>query len=91
MKGKSIMVSTAVAATMLGASLAAACPVCGSETGQQVRAGLFNSDLGVNLLATCLPFALLLGVAAAVHVGWPGRRRSLRQRLRQPPEGNHAD
>lgn len=56
-----------------------ACPVCDAETGRQVRAGLFDEGLGWNLLATLLPFAVLLGITAAIHTGWPGRRTAARE------------
>lgn len=48
-----------------------ACPVCNEETGKQVRAGLFDRSFGPNLLATMLPFAVFLGVVAAIHWGGP--------------------
>jgi hypothetical protein len=58
---------------LLPAAAADACPVCQSETGKQVRAGIFNADFGSNLLAISLPFPVLLGVAAALHFGFRPR------------------
>ena len=52
--------STAAFATAaLGASSAWACPLCESETGERVRAGIFNADFGYNLAVTVLPFGWL--------------------------------
>lgn len=60
---------------LVGSSLAPwavadACPVCQTENGRQVRAGIFNEDFGSNLLATLLPFPVVLGIAAALHFGF---------------------
>jgi hypothetical protein len=54
---------------------AAACPMCDAGTGQQVRAGLFDDQIGRNLLATLLPFPIVLGVVSAIHFDWFARRR----------------
>jgi uncharacterized membrane protein len=35
------------------------CPVCSTELGEQVRAGIFGVDFGFNLFAVILPFAVL--------------------------------
>lgn len=56
-------------AIVLAASEALGCPVCDSNTGQQVRAGVFDDDLPFNTLAAMLPFAILLGIVAVVHFG----------------------
>jgi hypothetical protein len=53
-------------------ALAAACPVCHTALGAQVRAGLLDG-LGVNLLATLAPFPVLGLVVVAVHLGWTRR------------------
>ena len=47
--------------------LAAACTVCDSELGQQVRAGIFAENFWSTLLAIVAPFPLLLGAIAAVQ------------------------
>ena len=56
---------------------AGACPVCDTGTGREVRAELVDENLGVSVLATVAPFAVVLGVVAAVHFGPPrvGRRQ----------------
>ena len=56
----------------LSVPAAHACPVCTSETGEEVRAGLFNEDFAFNLFASALPFPIFLGIVAAIH-GLPGR------------------
>jgi hypothetical protein len=53
------------------ASPALACPLCDSETGQQVRAGIFDAQFGYNALVTGLPFPILLAIVALIHFGWP--------------------
>lgn len=32
-----------------------ACPLCHSDTGKQVRSGIFGADVGFNLLVTMTP------------------------------------
>lgn len=61
----------ATALLLVGPSDASACPVCHTETGQQVRAGIFDESFGRNLVLTLLPFPILAGVAAAIHFGIP--------------------
>lgn len=50
-------------AALLFTSVAAACPLCDSATGDRVRAEI-RADFGANLLATTLPFAACLGLGA---------------------------
>jgi hypothetical protein len=50
-------------------SVAAACPLCHTQTGEQVRAGIFNSNFGLNLMAMALPFVVFVGVVAWLHRG----------------------
>lgn len=47
---------------------ARACPVCDLETGRQVRAGIFDQEFGMNLIATALPFVVFLGIVAGIHL-----------------------
>ena len=53
----------------------AACPVCDTATGEQVRAGILDEDFAFNVLAMLLPFPILIGIAAAIHFGGGGGRR----------------
>lgn len=62
------------ACLMLYASIASACPVCHTPTGQQVRAGIFDERFGENLLLTLAPFPALAAVVVAMHFG--GRPRA---------------
>ena len=65
----------AVLLFILAASpLAVGCPVCDTGTGEQVRAGIADGNLGLNLAAVLLPFAVVLGVAAVIHFGLPAAR-----------------
>lgn len=72
--------TVAVVLALLGATPAAACPVCSSETGERVRAGVFGAEFGANALLIALPFAVLFGVVALLHFGPP----RLRPRPPQP-------
>ncbi len=44
-----------------------ACPLCESETGRRVRAGIFHADFGYNLLVTMLPFGVFLAILGLIH------------------------
>ncbi len=76
-----------LAVLLLVAGDATACPVCDTGTGEQVRAGIMDGDLGLNLLATLLPFTVVLAVVAVIHFGPPWRNKPGR------PEdgGEHGD
>ncbi len=63
--------AAAFATAVLGASSAWACPLCESETGERVRAGIFDADFGYNLFVTVLPFSMFLAIVALIHSGWP--------------------
>jgi len=58
------------------AATARACPLCESETGDRVRAGLFDGDFGFHLMATLLPFPVLLAIVAVAYFGLPWRTRT---------------
>ena len=64
----------ALASAVLCTSSAWACPLCESETGERVRAGIFGDDFGSNLAVTLLPFPLFLGIVALIHFGPPWAR-----------------
>lgn len=66
-------VAMSIAVALAWVSFASACPFCQSDTGQQVRAGIFGEDFAYNLMATILPFVLFLAIVAAIHFGvpWP--------------------
>ena len=57
-------------AALLGGAPAAACTICDSEVGVEVRAGIFDGDFGLSVLATVLPVAVCAGVGAALYA-WP--------------------
>lgn len=69
--GSSAIIGAAilVAGALIPSATASACPVCHTETGRQVRAGIFGEDFGFNLLVSALPFPIFLGIAAALHFG----------------------
>jgi hypothetical protein len=56
-----------LALAALAPAMAAACPICPSSTGQQVRAALFGPSFGANLLVALLPFAVSLAAAAVIR------------------------
>jgi hypothetical protein len=64
-----------LAATVLLSANAIACPLCHSQTGRQVRTGIFNSTFGLHLIATLAPFPVLVGVVALIYFGPPKVKR----------------
>lgn len=56
------------------APAAGGCPVCDSATGREVRSAIARDNAALNLAAVALPFIVMAGVAAAVHLGPPARR-----------------
>ncbi|MDQ3621418.1 MAG: hypothetical protein M3463_02885 [Verrucomicrobiota bacterium] len=87
-RGTRSMALLAAAAVPLAAS---ACPLCDTPTGEQVRAGIFNQDFAMTLLAVLSPFPVLLLVLAAMHFGLPrfGKRASTTHSGNQPATGAH--
>ena len=63
-------------AALLCAS-ASACPLCHTQTGEQVRASICNNRLVFNLLAIAAPFPVFLGLVAVIYFGPPKRDRSV--------------
>lgn len=62
-------------AFLVAGSTAMACPVCHTQTGEKVRAGIFNDEFGSNAARTLLPFPVLISLVALIHFGpprWPG-------------------
>ena len=52
---------------LLRAAAAFACTVCDSETGRQVRSGIFEHEFGRTLLAVLAPLLVILGVLGVLH------------------------
>jgi hypothetical protein len=53
------------------------CPVCVSDTGQQVRAAIFGPDFLFNVAVAFVPFVVMACVVAAIDLlPVPGARRS---------------
>jgi hypothetical protein len=63
---------------LLFSGTASACPVCESETGREVRAGIFNELFWENVLLTLLPFPILLAVVALIYfdLSWLWKRQA---------------
>lgn len=60
---------------------ATACPMCQSDLGKQVRQGILDHQFGFNLIATLLPFPILLFLAVAIYRGlWPFSRNPMQRR-----------
>lgn len=55
-----------VVTLLVSRSVASACPVCESETGRQVQAGIFNAQFWPNVFMTLLPFPVLLVIVALI-------------------------
>lgn len=58
----------------LYSSVAVACPICDTETGDAVRAGI-QTNFGLNLVAAVSPFAVILVVILALTGGLGTFRR----------------
>ena len=52
---------------------ALACPLCRTDTGKQVRAGIFGPDFTFNMVVTIIPFVIFLGITALIYFGLPTR------------------
>jgi hypothetical protein len=64
----------AAAVWTLGVHAAAhACPLCHSELGEQVRAGIFGATFFTDLLAVLSPFPVLAAVLIALDRIWRSR------------------
>jgi hypothetical protein len=50
--------------------IASACPICDTDTGRQVRAGIFDENFWITLAMVLAPFPVLLLVLLAMHLGW---------------------
>ena len=73
--GTGCVVAVGTLASSLGPAWAAACTVCDSTASREVRKTLLAGEVGLNVLATVLPFVAVAGVVAAVHLGGPAKRR----------------
>lgn len=71
----------------LSTTPAYACPICATDTGQQVREGIFNGSFGTNLVLTLLPFPILIGIILAIYFRFPGMPRSAPRRMGNQAEG----
>jgi hypothetical protein len=69
--GRSLMPRLLGACAAFLPLVAAACPLCNTETGQQVRAGIFGEDFWSTLLVVLSPFPVLLLAIAAYYFDWP--------------------
>jgi uncharacterized BrkB/YihY/UPF0761 family membrane protein len=80
---------TAVCGTLLPL-IASACPMCNTETGQQVRAGIFDENFWTTLAVIVAPFPVLLLAIAIYHYGVPNFRFRWQAGSR-PPLQPHAE
>jgi len=51
-----------------------ACPLCYSDTGKLVRAGIFNGDFLFNSAVTLLPFVVFTVIGLILYYG-PGNKK----------------
>jgi len=72
----------------LSPAVARACPLCETETGAKVRAGIFGDDFGSNLLLTLLPFPVLAGLVLLVHYGFPNPKPGSATRVTNAERGD---
>jgi hypothetical protein len=59
----------AVLAMIASSTNALACPVCNSETGFAVRAGIFDENFWLRMLSIAAPFPFLAAIIAAIQFG----------------------
>jgi hypothetical protein len=78
-----------VGVSLLCASIAAACPLCHTETGQRVRDGILGADFWSNLSVVILPFPIFLLLVVALHYGFG--RRTLNAKLAEPTESKSTN
>lgn len=70
---KGVRKRLAALAALASVSLTAmSCPLCDSETADEVRAGLLDDVFFLNLGVAALPFAVLAVLIASIH-GLPSR------------------
>lgn len=62
--------SLVIACAALFPLVAVACPLCNTETGKQVRDGIFGNDFWTTPLIVASPFPILLLATAAYHFDW---------------------
>jgi hypothetical protein len=68
----------------LSATVATACPICHTETGKKVRAGIFNDEFASNAAMTLLPFPVLIAAVAFIHFGPPRWSRFAKRETHMP-------
>jgi len=61
----------AVFTSVLSLSVVSACPLCHTETGRQVRAGIFHDSFLTKLSVTAAPFPVFGSVIAFIYFGKP--------------------
>lgn len=62
--------ATATAFLLSLPALTCACPLCDTQTGRQVREGIFGDDFWSTLLVVTSPFPVLLLTLAAYQYDW---------------------
>ena len=79
---RSVVTACAIAIPSIGA----ACTVCNTEAGKQVRATIFGEEFWSTLLLVVSPFPVLLLAIAAYHLDWPpfGPRSTPETQLNSP-------
>ena len=63
----------ASAAVLAAPAAVVACPFCGTETSEQVRAALFNDSFWVNAAMVLAPFPLVLAIIGGLHLAFNPR------------------
>jgi hypothetical protein len=69
---------------LVSVSATMACPVCHTETGKKVRAGIFSDEFVSNAAMTLLPFPVLIAAAALIHFGPPRWLGATRPETHEP-------
>jgi hypothetical protein len=58
----------------------AACMVCDTPVGVQIRGSVFDESFGMTLAQIMAPFPILFAAVALLHRGWPRQRQRATRR-----------
>lgn len=84
MRSQRFVGSLAALIVFAWATESAACAVCRTDRGKEVRAGIFNDQFGPNLAMTLLPFPVLIAAVALIHFGPPRGMDGLKRESGRP-------
>ncbi len=80
------LASLFVATAFLSPATTFACTLCDTDTGRQVRAGIFEEHFWPTLIGVIAPFPIMLLAVAAIHFAIPGLPNRTRTNPTNPPK-----